>query len=227
MAAIIFDLDGTLADTSKDLLNAANLTFKHHGFHAPFSSPKDRALAFGGGRRLLTEGLIRLQGRSNEAFVRDNYKILLEFYQNSIADYTCFYEGALDAIEILKEAGHRIGICTNKPIHLAEQLLKTLNARHYFEAVLGADSLPVKKPDPAHYFGVLNAMNYQGASLLIGDTLTDLKTAHSANVPCILCDFGDLDKSLLNAGTATVMQHYRDLPLLIETIFNHKDESNA
>ena len=219
LGAVIFDLDGTLADTSQDLLNAANATFEALGYDAPLTREADHAVAFHGGRKMLSVGIERLTGEVDQAFVDGQYQNLLEHYKSGVAVHTRFFDGVEEALGQLRDAGYRLGICTNKPEGLAEQLMAELNARHWFEALLGADSLPVRKPDPAHYTGVLDAMGYCGPSLLVGDTVTDLQTAEAAAVPCILCDFGALEAGAADFIPAATMTDYRDLNEIVEQIF--------
>ena len=167
---------------------------------------------------MLNEGIKRLTGNVDQAFVDTNYQTLLDAYERGVADNTRFFDGVEDALGVLKNQGHRIGICTNKPYYLTEALLDALDAAHWVEAVLGADSLPVRKPDAGHYFGVLKAMNYEGPSLLVGDTVTDLKTAEAANVPCILCDFGALESGARDYSPAAMLYDYTDLPRIVAQV---------
>ena len=150
MTAVIFDLDGTLADTSGDLLAAANACFRDMGA-GDVLGPDDAGVALRGGRRMLTVGLERL-GRYDDATVDRYYPVLLEAYGAAIALHTRMYPGAMDAVEALKSAGFSVGICTNKPEGLARQLLTELDVIDAFGSLVGADTLPVRKPDPAPLF---------------------------------------------------------------------------
>ncbi|MEO0342274.1 MAG: HAD-IA family hydrolase [Pseudomonadota bacterium] len=219
MAAVIFDLDGTLADTSQDLLNAANTAFTRLGFEPPLIKATDHAVAFHGGRRMLSVGIERITGRIDNDFVDRNYQTLLDAYEENIAQFTRFFDGVEAALDILKEQGHRVAICTNKPFYLAEKLIQELAAADRFEALLGADTLDVRKPDPKHYTETLAAMGYDGPSLLVGDTVTDLKTAEAAQVPCILVDFGAREEGTFAYKPAAVITDFVQLPAAVETVF--------
>ena len=190
MRTVVFDLDGTLADTSGDLIAAANHCFRDMGFGDILDVSGDAGVALRGGRRMLTEGLTRL-GRMDPGMVDRYYPVLLDAYGAAISEHTVFYPGALDAIRTLASRGYGLGICTNKPEALAQKLLRELGALDLFGALVGADTLPVRKPDPAP---LRAAVERAGGSLtramLVGDTVTDRETARAAGVPCALVTFG-------------------------------------
>ena len=189
MYTAIFDLDGTLADTSGDLIAAANFCFAQMGHPDLLTWPEDAATALRGGRAMLTLGLTRL-GKFDQAVIDDFYPVLLRAYGASIDRFTTFYPGALKAVQDLKSAGFKVGICTNKPFALAEDLITRMGQRALFDSLIGADSLPVKKPDPAPFFeAVCQAGGLPEKAFMIGDTFTDHSTAKAAKVPSILVDF--------------------------------------
>lgn len=191
MDTVIFDLDGTLADTSPDLIAAANASFAEIGAGAPLDESADRLTAFHGGRAMLRLGFSRLGQSWSEAEIDARYARFLTHYEDRIDARTRLYPGAVAAIEALRSAGFATGICTNKPERLAEILLGRLGVRDLFASLIGADTLPVRKPDPAPYrLSVERAGGTVGRSLLIGDTETDVTTARAAGVPVVLVGFG-------------------------------------
>ncbi len=190
MKTVIFDLDGTLADTSGDLIAAANACFIAEGHGALLDEVEDALTAFHGGRAMLRLGYSRV-GVHDEAAIDAQYQPFLERYSEDIDVKTKLYPGATDAIEDLRRAGYALGVCTNKPSALAETLLTRLGVRSMFGSMIGADTLPVRKPDPAPYLeAVAQAGGDPRASVLIGDTETDAKTAEAAGVPLVLVGFG-------------------------------------
>lgn len=191
MKTVIFDLDGTLADTSGDLIAAANACFEALGYGAVLDSEADRLTAFHGGRAMLRLGFSRLNTTVNEADVDREYPLFLKYYEREIDVRTMLYPGALEAVETLREDGVKVGICTNKPEGLAVLLLERLGVADRFGALVGADTLPVRKPDPEPYLETVRRVG--GAldrSLLVGDTETDVRTARAAGVPVVLVGFG-------------------------------------
>lgn len=208
MRTIIFDLDGTLADTSADLIASANACFMALGLGVRLDPVADAATAFAGGRAMLRLGFSRL-GEVDEAQVDAQYPHLLAAYADKIDVHTTLYPGAMAAVERLGAAGYAVGICTNKPQGLAEALLTRLGVRGAFASLIGADTLPVRKPDPAPYLAAVRAAGGDpAASLLVGDTVTDRQTAAAAGVPCILVTFGPSGMAVADLEPEALLPHF-------------------
>ena len=191
MKTVVFDLDGTLADTSGDLIAAANACFRDMGEGDVLDAKTDAGTALKGGRAMLRLGMERL-GRADDAETIDRYyPMLLEAYGREIDTHTVLYPGAMEAVEALKAAGYRVAICTNKPEGLAEILLREMGIRDLFASLVGADTMPVRKPDPRPYRAAVEAAGGSvSASFLVGDTETDRRTASAAGVRVALVAFG-------------------------------------
>lgn len=121
MRSIIFDLDGTLADTSGDLLAAANVCFREMGAGDQLCGA-DAGVAVKGARAMLTLGLERMGKLPDPKVLDQYYPILLDAYELAIDTHTVFYPGALDAVAALVQADFKVAICTNKPEYLARQV---------------------------------------------------------------------------------------------------------
>jgi phosphoglycolate phosphatase len=215
MRTVIFDLDGTLADTSGDLLAAANAAFARGGFGRPLG-PEDAPTALIGGRAMLRLGLGRLGVAADEGRLQAMYADLLAAYEVDIARRTRLYPGAAEAVGRLRAAGARVGICTNKPVHLAEALLVALGARAWFHGLIGAGSLPVRKPDPAPLHAAIAAAGGSAAqACLIGDTDTDRETGRAAGVPVILVTFGPHGPDVARHAPEALLADYADLEATI------------
>ena len=214
MRTVVFDLDGTLADTSADLIEAANACFRALGHGDRLDPVADALTAFHGGRAMLRLGLSRL-GIEDDTLVDAQYPALLEAYRRGIDRSTRLYPGAVEAVRQLRDDGFRTAICTNKPEALAELLLQRLAVRDLFDAMIGADTLPTRKPHPAPYtLAVQQAGGMVDRSILIGDTETDAKTAMAAGVPCVLVSFGPEGPGLSRLKPAAMLDRYDDLPAL-------------
>lgn len=219
MRTVIFDLDGTLADTSGDLIAAANVCFQDMGAGDVLDPLRDQATALRGGRAMLRLGMSRLERAGDEDAIDHYYPVLLEAYGAAIDTHTVMYPGAMDAIEVLKTRGYGVGICTNKPEGLAETLMQRLGVRGAFASLIGADTLPVRKPDPEPLFeAARRAGGDPRACVLIGDSDTDRNTARAAGVPSVLVTFGPAGGDMAALAPEALLQDYSDLPGLVDQL---------
>lgn len=214
---VVFDLDGTLADTAADLIAAANACFESRGLGRLLDPAADADIAFHGGRAMLRAGYARapadtlLPPDAEEV----DFPRLLSFYDDCLADSTRLYDGVEPALHALAAEGFRLAICTNKPLALAEKLLSALNVREHFGGMIGADSLPVRKPDPRPYrAAVAQAGGDVSRSFLLGDTETDVKTARAAGVRVSLIGFGPEGAGISRLSPDHVLERFADLPRL-------------
>ncbi len=213
MRTVIFDLDGTLADTSGDLIAAANAAFRGLGLDDMLDPVTDAGLAMtGGGRAMLRLGFKRLANGMGEAEVEAGYPLLLAAYAENIDRYSSLYPGTEAAIEGLRCAGYAVGICTNKPEALADQLLAALGVRALFGSLVGADTLPVRKPDPAPlHEAVTRVGGDPDRAVLVGDSVTDRETARAAGMRSLLVTFGPSGRDVAGLEPEGLLDHYDDL----------------
>lgn len=217
MRSVIFDLDGTLADTSGDLLAAANTCFREMG-HGDVLGPRDAGVALRGGKMMLRTGLERM-GAMEEAMVERWYPRLLEAYGAALDTHTILYPGAMEAVDTLRRRDFGVGICTNKPEGLAEALMVSLRARDAFGALVGADTLPVRKPDPAPLIETIRRLGRDPArSCLVGDSVTDRETARAARLPSILVTFGPSGEDMAALSPDALLDDFAELPDLAERL---------
>jgi phosphoglycolate phosphatase len=218
MGTVIFDLDGTLADTSGDLLAAANACFRSMG-EGDLLGPEDAPVALNGGRAMLRLGMERLGRAGDEAEVDRLYPVLLEHYEEAIDHHTLVFPGAMEAIRLLSDGGYRMGICTNKPERLAQLLLTRLGVRDAFGSLVGADTLKVKKPDPEP---LREAIRRAGGdpmrACLIGDSRTDRETARAAGLPSVLVSFGPSGPLTAALEPEALFAHFDELPDIVRRV---------
>lgn len=211
--AVVFDLDGTLADTANDLIDAANATFVSLG-HGRVLTPEtdDQVAMQGGGRAMLRHGFSRLNHSVTDAEIERLYPDLVQNYANSLCKHSYLYPGCVDALERLKQAGVGLSVCTNKPGRLAEPLLEQLGIAHYFGAVIAADTLPVRKPHPAPLLEALTRVGGEPAfSVLVGDSMTDRKSASAAGAASLLVTFGPIGEAVRDMAPHGLLDHYDDI----------------
>lgn len=216
MRCVIFDLDGTLADTSGDLIAAANSCFRALGHGDLLSPGADDKTAVRGARAMLRLGFSRLGGMAEAqvaAEIEAQFLPLIGYYDRAIDIHTYLYPGAMAAVEQLKSDGYAVGICTNKPEGLADKLLKSLGIRSAFGSLVGSDTLAVRKPDPAPLIEAARRVGGDPARMcLIGDTDTDRNTALAANVPSVLVTFGPAGGDMAALKPEALIDHFDQLP---------------
>ncbi|MBM1219428.1 HAD-IA family hydrolase [Ponticoccus sp. SC2-23] len=218
MRNVIFDLDGTLMDTSGDLVAAANSRFRDLGLGDLLDPVADAGIALRGGRAMLRAGFARVDGYGEEEVDRQ-YRPLLDAYAQDLDSRTTIYPGAMEAVEALISRGYRVGICTNKPEALADELLRRKGVREVFAAVLGADTLPVRKPDPEHLRETSRRAGGDPArACLVGDTDTDRNTARAAGVPSILVTFGPAGAEMPALRPEVLLDDYARLVEVVERL---------
>lgn len=218
LRSVIFDLDGTLADTSRDLIAAANACFRSEGLGDLLDPEQDGATALRGGRAMLTLGFSRVTG-FGPGDVNRLYPSLLAHYGADIARHTRLYPGAMDAVARLADRGYAVGICTNKPAALAEALLEALGVRGAFGALVGADTLPVRKPDPAPLWETVRRLGGDPSrTCLVGDSDTDRRTAAAAGCPSILVTFGPDGSAMAALEPEALIGHFDELPDTVESL---------
>lgn len=219
MRTVIFDLDGTLANTSGDLIDAANACFRSMGVGDLLSYGSDDGTAMRGGKAMLRLGLSRIGRDGDEAEVERQYPSLLSAYEGQLDKHSFLFEGAMDAVEALKVLGYRVGICTNKPERMARSLMQSFGVLDEFASLVGADTLPVRKPDPEPLReAVRRAGGDPAMSALIGDTVTDRETARAAGVPSILVTFGPHGHGVNELAPEGTIDHFRELPAKVQDL---------
>jgi phosphoglycolate phosphatase len=222
MKSVVFDLDGTLADTSGDLIEAANACFINLGELPQLDPMKDASTAFQGGRAMLRLGFARLGHIPDDVDMQVHFEYFVKSYGENIDRHSFLYDGVEDCLIELKRRGYILGICTNKPEGLAEILTKRLGIRHHFNALLGADSLPVRKPDAGHLLGTIMALGKNPSkSVLIGDTITDRNAAKNAWVSCILVTFGPDGPHVSDLEPEGLLDHYDQLPDMLDRMIKN------
>jgi phosphoglycolate phosphatase len=205
---VVFDLDGTLADTAADLAAALNHALAGLG-RPEVPAEKVRHLVGHGARALLRRGLAA-SGDASEALVEEGFPLFIDYYAANICRGTRPYPDVETALEALHRAGAKLAVCTNKVERLTHSLLDALGWRERFDAVVGGDTLPVRKPDPAP---VLEAVARAGGgrAAFVGDSITDADTARAAGVPFVAVSFGFSDRPVEALGADAVIDRYEDL----------------
>ncbi|WP_342642767.1 phosphoglycolate phosphatase [Rhodoligotrophos ferricapiens] len=209
--SLIFDLDGTLVDTAPDLADAMNAVLLRHD-RRTIPAERVRHMVGHGARALMALGFAETGKAADDALLDQLYGEFLDHYLDHIADESVLFPSARRALVSLREAGAQLGILTNKPEQAALKLLRALDCAEPFRAVIGGDSLKVKKPDPECYREVLRRMGGDLArSVMIGDSETDVLTARAAGVPVIAVSFGYTPEPVASFAPDLIIDSYDEL----------------
>jgi len=202
---VVFDLDGTLADTAPDLSSALNHALGALG-RAAVPPASVRAMVGQGARALLRKGL-DATGGSDEALVERGFPILLAHYEAHIADESRPFPGVERALDALAARGVALAICTNKLERLATAFVRALRWEERFAAVVGGDTAGRAKPDPAPvHLAVARAGG--GRAAFVGDSISDTLAARAAGLPCVVLSFGFHDRPPAELGGDALIDHY-------------------
>jgi phosphoglycolate phosphatase len=215
MLTIVFDLDGTLVDTAPDLIDTLNFTLTAHGLPA---LPYDEARAMiGGGARTLIERALAADGRDCMPVDVDRlYTPFVARYGEHIADRSRLFPHVETALDRLAETGHRLAVCTNKLEALTKKLLQTLDMASRFAAICGQDTFGVQKPDPRMFRAtVARAGGNPERAIMVGDSITDIRTARAANVPVVAVSFGYTDVPIADLRPDRIISSFAELPAAI------------
>ena len=187
---VLFDLDGTLADTAPDLAGALNHVLKSHNYD-PLPNETIRPHVSHGGVALTTLGF----GKDHPDF-DDIYKELLARYESNIADETVLFDGMNELLVELEENGMNWGVVTNKPAWLTDPLMQALNLSSRAATIVSGDTLTERKPHPAP---LLHACEQAGSKpsecIYIGDAERDIEAGNRAGMPSIVALFGYIAES--------------------------------
>src|SRR3569623_193611 len=178
--ALIFDLDGTLADSAPDLLGATNAVLAARGRPLLYLAHLRHMVGFGA-RALIAQAMEASGTPVAEEQMPALVEIFLGHYRAHIADGTRLFPGVPQTLAVLKRRGARLGVLTNKPQELTDRLLPLLGLDGLFAAVYGAGRKPYTKPDPRIFHEVVRDLSGgKGQAVMIGDSITDLNTARAA-----------------------------------------------
>ena len=208
---LVFDLDGTLAETAGDLMGALNVILAREGL-APVPLESARTMLGAGGKALIARGF----AKAGRALTPDKHQALFEdflaHYNAHIADNSWLFPGVVEALDRAAAAGWRLAVCTNKLEHSSRLLLGKLGIAERFAFICGQDTFGVAKPDPKPLIETIaRAGGALESAIMVGDSRTDVDTARAAGVPVIAVDFGYTDAPVADLGPDRVIGHFDDL----------------
>jgi len=208
---IAFDLDGTLVETAPDLVGALNQVMAEQGL-APLPFETVKAMVGRGVKVLIERGYAATGVPLSEDVAPALFERFIEIYRGRIALQSAPFEGCLEVLEALSEAGAILTVATNKRTDLSLALLDALGMTRRFAAVVGADRAPAAKPDGRHIrFAIEAAGGDPDRAIMVGDSATDIDGAKNAGVPVIAFTFGYTDVHVSELGADVVLDSYAQM----------------
>jgi len=215
---IVFDLDGTLADTAGDLLATLNHILTREGLEA-VTDAQARRLVGMGARHLIKRGFDKADATVSPARLEELFHEFLSHYEENIAFHTRLFPGVEQALDRFEAAGFAFAVCTNKIEKPSVKLLKALGVAERFRAICGQDTFAWWKPDPRALLSTIErAGGAPGRTVMVGDSRTDIDTAKAAGVPVVAVDFGYTDVHVSELGPDVVISHFDSLWEAVERL---------
>ncbi len=215
---LIYDLDGTLADTTIDLHQSMNDALAHHGI--PPCSMEEVLKSIGHGARQLVQGCLAAKGaKQDEVTQKAVLGTFLDFYKDHCTDSTTAYPGVADLLPLLSQQ-YAQAVLTNKPQSASDLIVDHLGLRPFLAAVIGGDGPYGRKPDPGGLEQILQKLGCSPAEcVLIGDGIPDIQVAKAAGVHFVayLSGIGSPDEMRAN-NPAHILYHFSGLPDILARI---------
>jgi phosphoglycolate phosphatase len=212
--SIAFDLDGTLVDTAPDLVRVLNDVVVPEGL-SPAPLETARNLIGYGSLAMIKNAYERTNTPLDEDKALALQDTFLKLYAQTLSQLSKPYPGVMETLSVLKRAGARLSVCTNKPGAMARPLLADLGMAHFFERIIGSEDAPARKPSAQHIFC---AVGHRGHTpiIMVGDGLPDVLAAKAAKCPVILMDYGYSRINVHSLGADKVLKSFRELPKILE-----------
>ncbi|GAA5060231.1 HAD family hydrolase [Erythrobacter westpacificensis] len=215
---VLFDLDGTLVDSARDLCPAVNHALGTIGRDG-VSETATRNMIGGGTDMMLTRALEATGGLVDEATYKELSGALLEFYWDNIANNTVPYPGCLGALDQLAARGCKLAVVTNKSEKPARELLDALEMTDRFAAIYGGDTLGRERAKPKP--DILQAAIADcggGRAAMVGDSTYDVRAGKAANLPVVTCRYGYHDVPVHELGGDVMIDHFDELVGVLEDL---------
>jgi phosphoglycolate phosphatase len=216
LEALIFDLDGTLVDTAPDLHAATNHVLAQIG-RKPISMADLRAFVGHGAMNLIERGVAATGDPVDQDTLKRLHKAFLEYYGDNISAHSVVFDGLIPVLDKAAAAGLKLGVCTNKVEKLSLKLLTELGMMQRFGSLIGGDTLPVMKPDPAPLREAIARLGTDSArAMMVGDSETDIRTAQNAGMPVLAVTFGYTSQHVSAFDPTHMVDHYDEAWGIIE-----------
>jgi phosphoglycolate phosphatase len=207
---LIFDLDGTLVDSKKDL--TASVNYIRTRFDLPVLTEEEIARFIGNGALMLIRRA--LETNATEENVQTGLQMFLSYYRAHMLDSTALYPGVRETLDRLRDC--KLAVLTNKPVHFSCAMLDGLGIYRHFAAVYGGNSFDHKKPDPVGIYQILSDTKGQREKTwMIGDSAVDVLTGRNAGVMTCGVTYGYATETFKDAQPDFLIDRFSELERLV------------
>jgi phosphoglycolate phosphatase len=207
---LIFDLDGTLVDSKKDL--TASVNYVRHRFDLPVLTEEEIARFIGNGAVMLIRRT--LDTKATESNVQNGLQMFLHYYHAHMLDTTGLYPGVRETLEKLSDC--KLAVLTNKPVRFSCAMLEGLGIYQCFAAVYGGNSFDHKKPDPVGIYQILSdTKGHRERTWMIGDSAVDVHTGRNAGVATCGVTYGYATETFKDAQPDFLIDNFSELEKVI------------
>ena len=214
---MLFDLDGTLVDTAPDFRNSVNYMLEYYK-EPPVTLKEIRDWVGYGGRELIRRTMLAKKIEFDDAKLDTMLELFLSHYTENIDDDSKLYANVKETLVFLKDNNITLSVCTNKDEKLSNTLLEKLDVLHLFDYLVGAHTFEKRKPHPMPILKTLEHLNMsKDEAVMIGDSITDLKSAQGAGIPIVLVDYGYTDNKDIYNEADLVISNFSKLKELIRS----------
>ena len=215
---VVYDLDGTLIDSAKDMQVAVSRVLADHGL--PAVTEDDVRNYMGQGSKVTMGKAFAKYGRTlDDGALSAVTREFVRYYEADPVGHTIAFAGVSEVVARFDRLGLRQGVCTNKFERPSRMILEHLKLMPPIADVAGADTFPVRKPDPKHILMLVDRMGGSpDRAVMIGDSIHDVHAAHGAGLPAVLVSWGYTDKPASELGAEQVIERFGDLPQALERI---------
>jgi phosphoglycolate phosphatase len=210
---LVFDLDGTLADTAPDLLSSLNHCLTLEGIE-PVDGVMLKSYVGQGARVMLERAFVARRKPLPVDKLETLQAIFFEHYRSEMPGKTLLYPGVKRVMNEFAGKGYLLAICTNKLESMSVRLLEGLGVADQFASICGGDTFSYRKPDPRHLIDTITRAGGEAdKAILIGDSRTDIDTAKAAGIPVIAVDFGYSDRHVREFEPSRIISHFDEITL--------------
>jgi phosphoglycolate phosphatase len=215
---VIYDLDGTLIDSAKDMQMAVSRVLADHGL--PPVSEDDVRIFMGQGSKVTMGKAFAKHGKKlDDAALSAVTREFVRYYEADPVSHTSAFAGVPEVVARFARLGLKQGVCTNKFERPSRVILEHLKLMPPIVDVAGADTFPVRKPDPKHILMLIERMGGSvGRTVMIGDSIHDVEAAHGAGLPAVLVSWGYTERPASELGAEAVIQRFDALPEALQRI---------